>query len=325
MVDRSDEISRRHHASIRRHLGPLINALLAEPDVTDVILNPPLSGEAEGRIWVTRLGHDRESVGLMSTDLATGLIEAVASTMNRAVTASEPRIEGLLITDGSRFLGGIPPVAKAPFFCIRRHASRLYTLKDYVDRRQMTPRQREVIEDAIRRRLNILVVGSTGAGKTTLLNAIIGAMTAISPAHRFFGIEEVPELQCSAPDQTFTSTTDTVSIRDLARTAMRAFADRILIGEARGPEMLDILMLWNTGHPGGAATIHSDITAPEAALERVEMMVSLATQAPMQRLIANAIGLIVCVERDESGQRRVCQIVSVQGFDGQKYLVRSED
>ena len=106
---------------------------------------------------------------------------------------------------------------------------------------------------------------------------------------------------------------------------MRAFADRILIGEARGPEMLDILQAWGTGHPGGVATIHSDVTAPDAALERVEDMVSLATQAPMQRMIAKTIGLIVCVERTATGQRRVCQIVSVQGHDGVKYLVSPKD
>jgi type IV secretion system protein VirB11 len=324
-MDRSGEILKRQADAIREHLGPLINGLLAEPDTTDIILNPPIAGEPEGRIWVTRLGRNREPVGFMPAEQATRLIGAVASTMGRAVTADEPRIEGHLITDRSRFLGGIPPVSKAPFFCIRRHASQVFTLVQYVEREQMTARQREVIEDAIRRRLNFLVVGGTGAGKTTLLNAIVDAMAKISPAHRFFGIEEVPELQCSASDQTFVSTTDTVSIRDLARTAMRAFPDRILVGEARGAEMFDILMLWNTGHPGGAATIHSDVTAPEAALERVEFMVSLATVAPMQRLIATAVGLIVCVERGADGQRRVCQIVSVNGFDGQKYLVSQED
>jgi type IV secretion system protein VirB11 len=115
-------------------LGDLINGLLAEQEVTDVILNPPLPGERDGRIWVTRLSRDREPVGFMSAEQATRLIGAVASTMNKAVTADEPRIEGFLITDGSRFLGGIPPVCRAPFFCIRRHASRLFSLADYADR-----------------------------------------------------------------------------------------------------------------------------------------------------------------------------------------------
>lgn len=324
VADRSTEIANRQADAIREHLGPLINGLLSEPDTTDVILNPPLPGETEGRIWVTRLGRDREPVGFMSAEQAIRLIGAVASTMGRAVTADEPRIEGHLITDRSRFLGGIPPISRSPFFCIRKHASKVFTLAQYVERKQMTERQRDVIEDAIRQRLNIIVSGGTGAGKTTLLNAIVDGMAKITPTHRYFGIEEVPEIQCSALDQTFVLTTDKISIRDLARTAMRAFPDRILVGEARTGEMFDIIMLWNSGHPGGAATIHSDVAAPEAALERIEFMVSLATLAPMQRLIASAVGLIVCIKRDDDGQRRVSQVVSVQGYDGQKYLVTQE-
>ena len=170
MADRSTVITGRHVEGLRDHLGPLINGLLAEPETTDIILNPPLSGEPDGRVWVTRIGRDREPVGFMTSEQATRLIGAVASTMNRAVTVVEPRIEGHLITDGSRFLGVIPPVSKAPFFCIRRHASKVHTLREYVDRGQMTARQKGVIEDAITRHLNIILCGGTGSGKTTLLN-----------------------------------------------------------------------------------------------------------------------------------------------------------
>lgn len=327
-MDRSTEIASRQAEGVRAHLGDLINGLLAEQEVTDVILNPPLPGERDGRIWVTRLGRDREPVGFMSAEQATRLIGAVASTMNKAVTADEPRIEGYLITDRSRFLGGIPPVCRAPFFCIRRHSSKLFTLADYVERRQMTSSQRDVIEDAIKRRLNIIISGGTGSGKTTLLNALIHAMTEINPEHRFFGIEEVPELQCFALDQLFTQTTDNVSIQDLVRTAMRAFADRILVGEARGGEMLNILQVWNTGHDGGAATLHSNTSTPEAALERIEDMVSMAPKPPAapQRMIGRTIGLIICLALNEHKQREVRQIVSVHGYDRdtQNYITRQE-
>lgn len=244
-------------ANLLDSMGEIVRGLLTQPDVTDIRLNP------DGRIWVDRLGHQRAPVGEMSSDQAIRLIGAVAASMNTEVTIDKPSVEGHLITDGSRFQAGVPPIVPAPFFCIRKHASAVFPLASYVDRGQMTARQREIIEAAIETRRNILIVGGTGSGKTTLLNAILLAMTEIHPHHRFFGIEDTVELKCSAPDQTFTRTSATVTIRDLVKIAMRAFADRIIIGETRGAEILDILMAWGTGHPGGAATIHSDVTTPK--------------------------------------------------------------
>jgi type IV secretion system protein VirB11 len=327
---RAVEIRSRQVDGLRDHLGPLINGLLAEDDTTDVILNPPLKGEVDGRIWLTRIGHDRAPVGFMTAENAVRLIGAVASTMNKAVTGEAPRVEGHLITDGSRFLGVIEPVGNGgPFFCIRKHSTRTFTLADYVANGQMTERQRQLIEQRVIRRDNFIISGGTGSGKTTLLNAIIRSMVDLTPHHRFFGIEQSPELQCSAPDQTFTLTTANVSIEDLVVTALRAFPDRILIGEARGGEMLSILQAWGTGHDGGAATIHSNIHTPAAALERIEDMVSMAKTPPAfpQRMIARTIGLIICLELTADKQRRIRQIVSVQGYDpaSQSYIVSQED
>jgi P-type conjugative transfer ATPase TrbB len=304
-------------------MGETVRGLMLEPDVTDIILNPPLAGEKDGRIWVARLGREREPVGFMPAEQAMRFIGAVAATMNLEVTEAIPNVQGHLITDGSRFQGNIPPVVAGPFFAIRRHASAVFPLQSYVDKSLMTVRQKAVIEAAIEDRRNILIVGGTGSGKTTLMNAVLQAMTQIHPYHRFFGIEDTVELQCSALDQTFTRTSATMDIRALIKVAMRAFADRIIIGEARGPEMLDLLMAWNTGHPGGAATVHSDTTTPEAALRRVELLLLLATQSPMHRLIADAVHLIVCIDRTK-GVRRVNQIVSVLGHDGQNYQLQSE-
>jgi type IV secretion system protein VirB11 len=295
-------------------LGETVNRLLSEPDVTDIILNPPLAGEPDGRLWVARLGRDREPVGFMPAGQALRLIGAVAASQGKEATADTPSVEGILITDGSRFQGCIPPIVEAPFFAIRRRASAVFPLAQYVAEGKMTARQCAALETAIAGRRNILVVGGTGSGKTTLLNAIISSMVAVHPYHRFFVIEDTPELQCAAPDRTIARTSAAMDIRALVRVAMRSFADRILIGEARGPEMLAILSAWNTGHPGGAATVHSDTVSPQHALERVEDLLLQANPAPMPRMIGRAVNTIVCIEADR-GKRRVSQIATVHGWN----------
>jgi type IV secretion system protein TrbB len=298
---------------VTRLLGETVGGRLLEPDVTDIVLND------DGSLWVTRLGRDSEPVGTMDEREAESLIAAVARTLNTVVTREHPIVEGELLIDGSRFEGINPPVVTRPIFAIRKKASAVFTLDQYVERGQMTRNQRRVIEKAIRQCRNILICGSTGSGKTTLSNGILDAIAALTPQHRLIGIEDTRELQCKARNAVFMRSTDTVSIRQLLRAAMRLFPDRIIVGEVRGAEAFDLLMAWNTGHPGGLCTVHSDITNPRAALTRIEILVSLATTAPMQRLIAEAVGLIVCVERSADGQRRVTQIVSVDGFDGHDY------
>jgi type IV secretion system protein VirB11 len=314
----------RHKDAIANHLGDDILRWLSEPDTTDVICNPPLPGEENCRIWVARLGRDREPVGTMAPDQAMQLICAVAGSMGRAATPDSPSVEGVLLTDGSRFQGLIPPVVAAPFFAIRRPASAVFPLSAYVASGRMTETQKAIIEDAVLRRLNILICGGTGSGKTTLLNAVTLAMAELTPHHRFFFIEDTAELKCEAPDRTMTLTSRTMTIRDLLRSAMRSFPDRIIIGETRGPEMLDILTAWRTGHEGGAATIHSNVASPTDALERVEDLLLQANPNPMQRMIAKTINLIVCVAM-EHGQRKVAQVAEVTGWDGHHYLIKEMD
>lgn len=317
-LNRGRETAERRVGHVTRLLGDLVGGLLVEPDVTDIILNP------DGRLWVTRLERDSECVGTMTAQQAEALIAAIASTLHIVATRDSPIVEGELLIDGSRFEGVVPPIVSAPMFAIRRKASAVFPLARYVERGQMTERQKELIEAAIVSRKNILAVGGTGAGKSTLVNAIIDAIVRLAPQHRIVGIEDTVELQCAAENAAFMRTTPKISIRDLLRVAMRMFPTRIIVGEVRGPEALDMLMAWNTGHPGGACTIHSDVSTPRAALTRLETMVALATQAPMQRLIAESIGLIVCMERTATGRRRVNQIVTVDGFDGQDYILRTE-
>jgi len=241
----------------------------------------------------------------------------------KELTIDTPSVEGILVTDGSRFTGFASPLTAAPCFSIRRRASAVFPFSQYVADGKMTERQRAILEDAVARRLNTIIVGSTGAGKSTLLNAFIRSMTEITPYHRFVILEDTAELQCAAPDQTIMQTTSRLGIRELLRLGLRSFPDRILIGETRDGSMLDILQAWNTGHPGGATTLHSDTATPVQALERVEDLVMQAVPNPMHRMIARTINLIVCMQI-ERGVRRVSQIASVQGHDGHNYLIEQE-
>ena len=305
---------RRDHVS--RLLGDLVGGLLADDLVTDVILNP------DGRLWVTRLGADPEVAGKMSPAQSGSLIAAIASTLDTVATRDSPVIEGRLLTDGSRFEGVLPPVVTAPIFAIRRHASVVFAFDDYVRRGQMTERQRERLERAIVARENVLITGGTGSGKTTLLNACLDAVVRLTPTDRIVGLEDTGELQCNAADQAFMVATETVPLSRLIKVVLRLNPTRVIVGEVRGAEARDMLMVWNSGHPGGFASVHANIARPEAALSRLEMLVALGMSAPLPKLIAEAINLIVCVERTAKGQRRVTQMATVEGFDGQSYKLK---
>jgi Flp pilus assembly CpaF family ATPase len=182
----------------------------------------------------------------------------------------------------------------------------------------MTVRQMERLEAAICNQENMLICGGTGSGKTTLMDACIQTMVRLKPDYRVVTIQDTDELRCGAKDCLSMLTSSSITIRDLLKAALRALPTVILIGEVRGPETLDMMMAWNTGHPGSIATIHSNISDPRSALSRVEMLVGFATQSPMQKLIAETVHLIVCIGHDKNVGRRVTQIAAVKGYDAGK-------
>ena len=314
---------------MRRAMGPFLLNLLFEPDVTDILLNAPEVGEAEGTLWVVRLGQDPKRVGTMDGNQAEMLIGAVADSLGAVATRDHAIVEGKLLLDGSRFEGVVPPVAAFPIFAIRRKASAIFPLAHYVEAGSMTQRQMDIIDAAILSRLNIIVTGGTGSGKTTLLNGLILRMSELSPTHRFAIVEDTGEVQCAATNKVILLADMHHPMRRLIQATLRMFPDRIIVGEVRGAEAQDMLMAWNTGHDGGAGTIHSNIISPGAALGRLADMVSMSPDAPAnpERLIGEAVGLIICVERTKDHGRRVSQIVSVQGFDSttRKYNLNVEN
>ncbi|WP_245986816.1 P-type conjugative transfer ATPase TrbB [Azospirillum thermophilum] len=291
---------------------------LAEPDVVEIALNP------DGRLWVERLGQEMMPVGTMSASQAESLMTTVAAALRTTITRDNPILECELPFDGSRFEALIPPVVAAPTFAIRRKASRIFTLDEYVERGIMTGCQRAVLVEAVAARRNILVVGGTGTGKTTLTNALIKEIERATPHDRLIIIEDTVELQCAAANVVQLRTAEHVGMQRLLAATMRLRPTRILVGETRGPEALSMLKAWNTGHPGGVATVHANTSdsAGTAGLIRLESLIAEATAASWQRRIAEAVNIIVNIEKTSASPgRRISAVLAVDGFDGTDYVL----
>ncbi len=212
---------------------------------------------------------------------------------------------------GERFEGVLPPVSTGPCFAIRKPAERLYRLIDYVSDGIIMPDAARILSLAVVERRNILVAGGTSSGKTTLANALLAEMAALD--ERVILIEDTRELQCPASDTVALRTRPgVITMADLVRSTLRLRPDRIIVGEVRGPEALDMLKAWNTGHPGGIATVHANSAG--SALHRIEQLIQEASVTVPRHLIADAIDLIVFI----SGRgiaRRIDSIVRLAGVD----------
>ncbi len=295
---------------LRTAMGPAIAAALADPRVVEVMVNP------DGALRLDILGQGRVDTGTrIEAHQVERIIRLVASHARGEVHADRPIVSAELPAygdgAGERFEGVLPPVSLAPGFSIRKPAARIYTLVDYVTDGIMSAEAARLLSLAVVDRKNILVVGGTSSGKTTLANALLAEM-----AHRderVILIEDTRELQCSAPDVVALRTrAGSVTMADLVRSTLRLRPDRIIVGEVRGPEALDVLKAWNTGHPGGIATIHANSAA--SALYRLEQLVQEAVVSVPRPLIADAIDLIVFIA-GRGVARRVETIARVAGCD----------
>ena len=296
----------RLQASLTHNLGPTIMAALHDPDVIEIMVNP------DQTLWIEKLGQDMALCGTLPPAQSRLIISLVASALETTVTVDRPIVEGELPLDGSRFEGLMPPIVAGPSFTIRKRASRVFTLSDYVDSGILLPAASDLLSQAIETRRNILVVGGTGSGKTTFVNAIIDGISRYCPTDRLIIIEDTAELQSASENTVFMRSSDGVPIQRLVKVSMRYRPTRILVGEVRDGSALDLLKAWNTGHPGGVATVHAGSAA--AGLLRLEQLIAEATPVPMPALIAEAVDMICFIERAPGG-RRVSDIVTVKGFD----------
>lgn len=308
-----DESLKRIRDKLRAEFGPEILAALENDDIIEIILNE------DGVVWAEGHRSGFNKIAKLSPSCGATIVGTVASSLGSAVTKETPIVSGVLPTDGSRFEGMIPPIVDAPVFAIRKRAMFVYTLDQYVADGIATPEMADLLRTAIRTRKNILVSGGTGTGKTTLANALIAELVKLSPDDRTVIIEDTAEIQCTLANSTTMRTSDHVSMQQLLRSAMRLRPDRIIVGEVRGGEALTLLKSWNTGHPGGIATVHSNNAL--SALTRLEQLISESLAAPMQPLIGEAVDIIVSIEKCPGG-RQITEVLSVNGFQDGCYITQ---
>lgn len=310
-------IADREREALLSDLGPIIGAALQDPAVVEVMVNP------DGKIWLDRVGEGRVWTGeYMKPEDAESVLRLLANHAGEVVNRDRPRVSATLPVTGERFQGAFMPLVAAPTFAIRKRPQAIFRLDRYIEDGVMTARQAEVLREAVSNRQNIVVAGGTGSGKTTLLNALL-AEEALA-RDRIVIIEDTAELQCSAADcvQLLTKTTEPfVTMADLVHDVLRLRPDRIVGGEVRdGAAALNLLKAWNTGHPGGCTTIHAN--SASEALTRLEDLIGEVTERVSHRMIAQAIDLVVYIERTARA-RQVRSIAKVGGHDGDCYEITS--
>jgi pilus assembly protein CpaF len=297
-------------------LGPL-EPLLCDKTVSDILVN------GANQVYVERRGKlERTDVRFNNDAHLLNIIDRIVSAVGRRIDESSPMVDARL-KDGSRVNAVIPPLAlDGPSLSIRRFAVELLSMDDLTRLGTLTADLARVLNAIVKGRLNVLISGGTGAGKTTLLNLL---SSFIPETERIVTIEDSAELQLQQPHVVRLETRPpniegrgAVTQRDLVRNSLRMRPDRIVIGEVRGGEALDMLQAMNTGHDGSLTTIHAN--TPRDALGRVENMVSMTgVSFPVKALraqIASAIDVVIQVERQEDGRRRVVSLQETNGMEG---------
>jgi type IV secretion system protein TrbB len=325
----------RYVEKLVREFGDTLMAQLRDPGTEDIVLNP------DGKLWVKTVGESFRSFGTMPPTQALSAFGTLAAIKGTIIHHDQPILETDLPMDGSRFQALIQPVVSSPVFAIRCRPRKIFTLEDYEKAHVLSDRNdplnvsrerdhflqsirgrshREIIQKAVAARKNILIVGSTGSGKTTLVNAVLHELGQVAPDDRVLLIEDTTELQCTVANHVALLAVGKVSMLDCLRSCMRLKPDRIVVGEVRGAEAHTMLKAWNTGHPGGAATVHANDAV--SGLRRLESLVAEATTAPQQALIGEAIDLVIFIDPEKSvpAGRKIREVIVVLGYENGKYV-----
>ncbi|MDI3269325.1 MAG: CpaF family protein [Bacillota bacterium] len=301
--------------------GPL-QPRLDDPTISEIMVN------GAKRIYIEKNGRLQKAPVVEDDQQVLHVIERIVAPLGRRIDESSPMVDARL-PDGSRVNAIIPPLAlDGPSLTIRKFAKDPYTIEDLIRFGTLTREMAEVLRAAVGARLNVLVSGSTGSGKTTTLNVL---SSFIPPEERIVTIEDAAELQLQQEHVVRLETRPAnlegrgeITIRQLVRNALRMRPDRIVVGEVRGAETLDMLQAMNTGHDGSLTTVHAN--SPRDALSRLETMVLMAgMDLPLRAIreqIAAAIDLIVHQQRLRDGSRRIMYVTEVQGMEGDVIILQ---
>jgi type IV secretion system protein VirB11 len=309
----SISVKNRAIEKLKRDLGEMLLNAILDPKTLDVMCNP------DGKIWVDSIGNPMQCIGSISPARAISIITTVSAFHDKEVTKNKPLLETTLPLNGERFTAQMEPAVVNPTFNIRTKASVIIPLEDYVKKRIMTPEQFNQVLKAIKEHKNILIVGSTGSGKTTFVNAIIDGMVKQYPHERIIIIEDTGEIQCKAENSVKYLSSPEIDTTQIIKTTLRMRPDRVLVGEVRGSEALDLLDVWNTGHEGGVATLHANDAL--SGLTRLKSLISRNPCAPkeIEPLIAEVVHCVIHIEKTPMG-RRISDILFINGFKNNQYL-----
>ena len=328
---------------LSRECGEVFQQALKNPDIIEIMLNP------DGKIWVDVAGEGMIDTGeVRSVSAAESMLATCATILNTVINYDNPILEGEFPLDGSRLEGLIYPVVRSPVFSIRKKATHIFSLEDYKTNGIIRPfgedglitrhydssksnisfrHPNDAIRHAVKSKKNILLVGGTISGKTTLANAVINEVALLCPNDRVIAIEDTLELQLSILNSVILKATEIFTMQRLLRATMRLRPDRIIVGEVRGGEAYQLLKAWNSGHPGGVATIHANSSLE--GLDKFAQYIFEAKEAQnfsteiISRMIASTVNFVMFIEKcNEKSRRVVSEMFEVKGYENGKFILQ---
>lgn len=316
MQDTSTQVARQ--AFLEALLGYTVQEALKDPQVTDLMVNP------DGTLWIESAQGTMKPHGTIPSHRTYQLLMQLAQLKGVTLTPQQPYIETMLPGYRARLEGTIPPISSAPAFTIRKPAVTIPTLAHYVAKGMMTAQQATVLRTALAAKHNIIVAGGPGSGKTTLVNALLQALyEQCDSAERIVLLEDVAEIHSPFPNTLGLTTTDTVDMTTLLSITLRSHPQRIMVGEVRDGAALALLKAWNTGTPGGLATVHAN--SASSALLRLAALCEETGAPPPYALIAETVDYVVHMARtpEHPAKRHITAIHRVEDLTANGIISRT--